>query len=355
MVVSPEGTTPCPIGVNCKTRPGIFTMPVVYAYNATIEQQVTNKIAVSAGYVGNQGRHGPLGTSQAFNANEPILIPGVSNSDQNVGRPFFAKYGWTQNIDNYCNCANNRYDSLQALFKINAWSGYTVQGNFTYQISQGDGFGSDQSYTFLYDRPLGWGYGDNIPHRQFTLAQNYDIPFGRGRKFGSNVNRFVDFALGGWNIAGITTYYSGIPFNPSLGGTHTAPVGPNDRPDKGSGDPYKGAQGNRNQWFLGTTIQAIEAGNGGAWALPATNTFGNYPINQLYGPLFINQDISLSKAFALTERWRFTLRGDASNAFNHANLSTPNTNILDPNAGQITALVGTYQMRRLQFSGTINF
>jgi outer membrane receptor protein involved in Fe transport len=355
VVVSPEGTTPCPIGVDCKTRPGIFTMPVVYAYNATVEQQVTNKIAVSVGYVGNQGRHGPLGTSQSFNANEPILIPGVSNSNQNLGRPFFAKYGWTQNIDNYCNCANNRYDSLQALVKINAWSGYTVQGNFTYQISQGDGFGSDQSYTFLYDRPLGWGYGDNIPHRQFTLAQNYDIPFGRGRRFGSNVNRFVDFTLGGWNIAGITTYYSGIPFNPSLGSTHTAPVGPNDRPNKGSGDPYKGAQGNRNQWFLGTTVEAIEAGNGGAWALPATNTFGNYPINQLYGPLFINQDISLSKSFAVTERWRFTLRGDASNAFNHANLGSPNNNILDPKAGQITSLVGTYQMRRLQFSGTINF
>jgi hypothetical protein len=126
-------------------------------------------------------------------------------------------------------------------------------------------------------------------------------------------------------------------------------VGPNDRPNKGTGDPYQGALGNRDQWFVG--------GLGGAFTLPATNTFGNYPLNQLYGPHFISQDVSLMKAFSLTERFKFTLRGDATNAFNHTNLGSPNNNILDPKAGQITttAFGGAYQMRRLQFSGTINF
>jgi hypothetical protein len=349
VTVSPEGTFPLPNGINGKARPITFTMPVVYAYNLTVEQQVTNKLSVSAGYVGNQGRHGPLGTSQSFNVNEPLLIPGVSDVNQNIGRPYFQKYGWTQNIDYYCNCANSRYDSLQVIFKVNAAAGYTLQGNYTYQIAQGDGYGSDQSYTFLYDRPLGYGYADNIPHQQVTLAQNYDIPFGRGRKFGANTNRFIDLALGGWNISGITTYYSGVPFEPTLGNTHTAVVGPNDRPNKGTGDPYQGALGNRDQWFVG--------GLGGAFTLPATNTFGNYPLNQLYGPHFISQDVSLMKAFSLTERFKFTLRGDATNAFNHTNLGSPNNNILDPKAGQITttAFGGAYQMRRLQFSGTINF
>ena len=347
--VSREGRFPCPVGVNCKTRPGLFTMPVIYAYNATVEQQLTNKISVSAGYVGNSGRHTPLGTSQSFNVNEPFFIPG--NTNLNLARPYYAKYGWTQNIDYYCNCANNRYDSLQTIVKVNAWSGYTVQGNYTYQIAQGDGNGSDQSYTFLYDRPLGYGNKDNIPHQQFTAAQNYDIPFGRGRKYGAQLNRAIDFALGGWNISGITTFYSGIPFNPTIGsypaGYARPNAGPNDRPDKGGADPYAGAKGNRDQWFVG--------GLGGAFKLPAPNTFGNYPINQLYGPHFINQDLSLAKSFAFTERYKFTLRADATNAFNHANLGTPNNNITDPHAGQITSLVGQYQMRRLQFSGSINF
>jgi hypothetical protein len=342
------GSFPLPNGIDGKARPSLFVMPVTYTYNFTVEQQLTRKFSVSAGYVGNQTRHGPLGTSQNFNLNEPILLPGISETNQNVGRPYYAKYGWTQNIDYYCNCANARYDSLQAIFKVNNAAGYSLQGNYTYQITQGDGYGSDQSYTFLYNRSLGWGYADNIPHNQLVITQNYEIPFGRGRKFGSSSNRFVDAVLGGWNLSGITSYYSGIPFNPSLS-TTTAPVGPNDRPNKGTVSPYTGAQGNRNQWYVG--------GLGGAFLPVATDTFGNYPINQLYGPHFINQDVSLAKQFSLTERFKFTLRGDATNAFNHTNLGQPNTSILDTNAGQITntAFGGSYLMRRLQFSGTVNW
>lgn len=98
-------------------------------------------------------------------------------------------------------------------------------------------------------------------------------------------------------------------------------------------------------------------GLGGAFLLPAQGSFGNYPINQLYGPHFINQDMSLMKSFAVTERFRFTLRGDATNAFNHTNLGAPNNNITSPQAGQITttAFGGAYQLRRLQFSGTLNW
>jgi hypothetical protein len=351
-----NGSVPCPVGVNCKARPALFVMPVTYAYNFTVEQQLTPKVAVSAGYVGNQTRHGPLGTSQSFNLNEPMLIPGVSGTNQNLGRPFFGRYGWTQNIDYYCNCANARYDSLQVMFKVNAAAGYTLQGNYTYQLAQGDGYGSDNSYTFLYNRRLGWGNADSIPTKQFILAQNYEIPFGRGRKYGANANRFVDLILGGWNLAGITTYYSGIPFNPNMGSTHPAPVGPNDRPNIGPGDPFEGALGDRRQWFVGTDAATLAAGTG-AFGLPANDTFGNYPINVLYGPHFINQDVSLSKSFAFTERFRFTLRADATNAFNHTNLGQPNANILDNNAGQITntAFGGSYLMRRMQFSGRLTW
>jgi hypothetical protein len=78
-------------------------------------------------------------------------------------------------------------------------------------------------------------------------------------------------------------------------------------------------------------------------------------VNSLYGPRFINQDLSLSKVFSVTEKTKFTLRTDASNAFNHTNLGLPNANITDPFAGQITGLASNYNMRRLQFSGEIDF
>ncbi len=347
-----NGQFPLPNGVSPRVRPAEMTLPLVMAWNATIEQQVSHKVAVSAAYVGNQGRHGLLASGPSFDANTPLFIPGAANI--NDERPFYdwlKPYGWTQSINYYCNCANNGYNSFQTTFKVQQLAGYTMQGSFTYQVAQGDGYGDQNAYTFLYDRSLGWGNEDYIAHRQFVLSQNFDIPFGRGRRFGANLNKFVDYALGGWRISGITTYYSGLPFSPTIGsfpaGYSRPNVGPNDRPDLGSGSPYAGAQGNRNQWFAG--------GLGSTFLLPGASTFGNYPVNSLYGPRFINQDVSLAKSFNVTERVRFTLRTDASNAFNHTNLGLPNVNVTDPFAGQITGLAAGYSMRRLQFSGRIDF
>jgi hypothetical protein len=347
-----NGQFPLPNGVTPRVRPATMTLPLVMAWNATIEQQVTNKIAVAAAYVGNQGRHGLLASGPTFDENLPLFVPGAPSL--NAERPYYGwrqPFGWTQSINYYCNCANNEYNSFQATFKVQNLSGYTMQGSFTYQSAKGDGYGNNGNYAFLYDRALGWGNEDYISQRQFVLSQTYDIPFGKGKRFGANVNRFVDYALGGWHISGITTYYSGLPFNPQIGTFPTGYArpnsGPSNTPDIGTGDPYAGAQGNRNQWFVG--------GLGSAFLLPAQNVFGNYAPNTLWGPRFINQDLSLYKTFALTERFHFTLRTDASNSFNHTNLGLPNSNVTDPFAGQITGLANGSQMRRLQFSGRIDF
>jgi hypothetical protein len=225
--------------------------------------------------------------------------------------------------------------------------GYTLNGSYTYQSAQGDGYGSANSYTFLYNRPLGHANEDYIAHDQFTLAQNFDLPFGRSRKFGSNWNRYVDFAVGGWNISGITTIYNGLPFSPTFTAYTRPGVGPNDRPDQGSKSPYDGAQGNRDQWFVG--------GLGALSSLrPRIPSGTSLRIRSMARGSSI-RDISLAKSFPITERIRFTLRGDATNSFNHANLGSPNTNIADPAAGRITGLASQYTRRRLQFSGRIDF
>ena len=348
VTVGSNGTFPLPANVNPKFRPATQTLPTTYQYNAAIQHQLTNKIAVTGAYVGNSNRHGFIGTGQSIDPNEPIFVPGVSNTD--LDRPYNAKFGWTNSLSYYCNCSNEHYNSFQGTVKVNAWQGWTLQGSYTYQRQWGDGWGYDSNYYFLYDRAAGQGYSNTLPRQQWTFAQVYDVPFGRGRKYGSSVNRFVDFGLGGWTLSGITTYYSGFPFSPSLDnyGTGAQPnVGPNNRPNKGSGDPYSGAQGNRNQWFVG--------GVGGAFLFPASNTFGNYPINTLFGPHFIQQDLTLAKTFKITERIGFQLRTDARNVFNHTNLGTPNGDVQSPSAGQITGLAGGAFMRQLQFSGTVSF
>ncbi|MDQ2843801.1 MAG: TonB-dependent receptor [Acidobacteriota bacterium] len=361
--VSPQGTLPCPSGIDCKTRPGTFTMPVVYAYNFTVQRQLTSNIAATAGYVGNQGRHTGAGLGNSFDNNAPLFLPGFQNN-QNVLRPFDGllgpryNYGNTSSIDNYCNCANSRYDSFQGTVTVRGSSGLSLQGNYTYQLAQGDGFGPDASYTFLYDRALGYVDNGEFPRQQWVVASNYDIPFGRGRKFGASSNRLVDAALGGWNISGIFTYYSGRPLYPTLdnyGTTGGQPyTGPNNIPNIGTGSPYPANQ-NRAQWI----VPAATGLTSGPYVAPAPNTFGNYPINSaIFGPHFVNLDASIMKQFSITERVKFTLRMDATNALNHTNLDNPNTDVTSGSAGQITNIAfngASYSMRRLQYSGVFSW
>jgi hypothetical protein len=358
---NPDGTfAPAKTGVYIKTRPGIFTMPVAYAYNLTIQQQLTPKISVSGGYVGNSTRHSSLGTGNDYDENPELFIPGDA-AIQSTLRPFNGlygpryDYGWNEGVDCYCNDANSQYNSFQGIFTVKALAGYTLQGNYTYQVEKGDGYGPASNYTFLYDRPLGYGNSNLVPHQQWVLANTFDVPFGRGRHYGGNTNRFVDFVFGGWQLSGIFTYYSGIPFMPNIG-TYPANsgqpyTGPNAVPNVGSGSPYS-SQHNRNQWIVPWT----DNGATGPFLLPAPNTFGNYPVNSLYGPQFVNLDASLMKVFSFTERFKFTLRMDTTNTLNHANLSTPNNDITSPSAGQITNIAfngNGYTMRRVQFSGTL--
>jgi hypothetical protein len=353
------------LGVSAFTRPPIVTLPTVYAYNFTVQQQLGRKISVSGGYVGNSGRHMLLGTDENFNINQQFFIPGASSAVQSSAYPYDGvlgpryNYGWTQGVNDFCNCAVSQYNSFQSIFTVKNMAGYTLQGNYTYQVVQGDGYGGNETYTFLYDRPLGYGNNPNMAHNQVVLAQNYDIPFGRGRKFGANVNRAVDFVLGGWNISGITTFYSGFPFQPSIDnygpGVAVPYTGPNNRPNVGSGSIYPSNQ-SRALWFNGCPIVngAVNCSSG-PYVWPSANTFGNYPINTLIGPKFINQDFSIMKQFAFTERLKFTLRMDSTNFFNHTNLGGPNADVQSGSAGQITstAFGGNYNMRQLQFSGTV--
>jgi Carboxypeptidase regulatory-like domain len=349
--ISPSGQFPLPNNVNARARSTDLRLPRVEAYNLTVERQIASNTSLSVGYVGNTGRHvGPgSGNGFDFDPNAAAFIPGLSNT--NLARPYFLKYGWTQSIIYECMCLNNQYNSLQVQLKRQFSGGYAVQASYTWQDPEGQ---QSDSYSINYNRKLGYGRQEFLPDHELIIAQNYDVPFGRGRKYGGNMNRFFDYAVGGWGISGSTTFYSGLPFTPQINaypaGTIRPYTGPNNRPDQGSGSPYASDQ-NRDHWLNvgpGDTLSS-------AFVIPANNTFGNYGYNRLRGPIFINQDLSLFKSFAITERLRWQLRGEAYNVFNHANLGLPNTNVNGSNAGVITAIAVGSTMRRLQFAARLDF
>jgi len=345
ITISPNGTFPLPVGISPKFRPATVTLPQLYQYNASIQRQVTSRVSATAAYVGNSNRHGFLGTGNETNPNEAMFVPGSSPVN-----PYASLIGNT-NLGYYCDCANEQYNSFQGTVNIKAWAGWTLQGNYTYQKQYGPGWAYDSNYYFIYNRAAGYGYSNTLPRQQITLAQNYDIPIGKGRKYMGSMNRVADAVIGGWNISGITTFYSGFPFSPQFANSYPGQpnAGPNNRPTQGTGFVYDNSRG---KWFSGCPAQTCTSG---AFLYPAANTFGNYPINTLFGPRFIQQDLSMAKTFKLTEKLGFSLRADASNVFNHTNLGLPNNNVDQAGVGQITGIAAGAVMRRMQFSGTLRF
>jgi len=349
-VVPNSGQFLLPVGITGRARPLDVRLPRVEAYNLTVERQIADKTSISVGYVGNVGRHVGRGSGDGFaqNVNSPAFVPGVANQD--VRRPYFAPYGWTQDITLYCMCATNYYNSLQVQLKRSFSRGYSVQLSYTWQDAVGD---AADDYMFNYNRTLGRGRETSIPDHGLTIAQTFAIPVGKGRKFGNDMNRAVEAVIGGWDLTGITTLYSGLPFTPTIGNAGTAirpDVGPGSRPDIGSGNPYATDQ-NRDHWLNSAPGSALTS----AFVLPANNVYGNFGYNTLRGPIFINQDLSVAKNFRLTERLKWQVRGEFYNLFNHTNLALPNTNVNGNNAGQITAIAFGSTMRRMQFAMRLDF
>ncbi len=341
-----NGRFPCPVGVNCKARPTPLRLPRVEAYNVTVQRQLTGSLSLEVGYVGNVGRHAFNGDGPNFNVNAPAFIKGLT--DQNLAKPFYQKFGWTQNIDYYCNCATTKYDSMQVRLEKRFAHGYGLIGNYT--LARGIQDAGD-SYSFLYNRKLERGVNGFDRKHIVTVAQNFDVPIGRGRAFGNNWGRAADAVLGGWSLNGVTTWMSGLPFWPSFDGGNRPYTGPAGIVDKGTGDPY--AHGGRNQWIV--------KGLGGPFLAPPDYTFGNYPYNGLRGPFFFQQDLSLFKTFKPSERVAIEIRAEAFNVFNHTNLGMPNGDVTSTEAGKITGLAysggdtSSGAMRTMQFGFHLKF
>ena len=341
----PNGRFPLPDGVSGKARPLNLRMPRVMAHNVTVQHQLLPTLSVEAGYVGNVGRHQFAGDGPAFNVNTPAFVPGVP--DDNLRRPFFQQFGWTQGIDFYCNCANSKYNALQIRVEKRYSHGYVLSGNYTYGVAKQD---SGDSFAFLFNRPLGYGDKDFLSRHSAIISQNYELPFGRNKRFGAGMNRGLDAFLGGWSLNAISTIYGGLPFTPEFdapSGAIRPNAGPANRPDRGTVSPFDGARRDREQFFVG--------GLGQAFLLPADNTFGNFGINNLRGPRFYQQDLSLAKSIFVAERVNINFRVETFNVWNHANLGLPVRNVTSTDAGRITNLADNSQMRRLQFGLRLGF
>jgi TonB-dependent receptor-like protein len=348
--VPSSGTFPLPNGVFTRALPTTQRPPAVDAYNVIVQRQLTETLAYEIGYVGNHGTHVFAGDGPALDINQATL-KGYPNVPRDQRRPFYNKFGWTQGIDYFCNCATNRYDSLQTRLTKRFSHGYSAQANYTLQrvrTHDAQYFETDlPEHQGQYDSSLNYGPPDWDRVHNFSTSVVAELPIGQGRKYGSSVSKLTDAFIGGWQFNTNVIIQSGLPFNVSYReASADRDTGPN-RPDL-IGDP-DGPQ-TRAQWFNAAPIGASNS----AFGRPAKGTFGNLPRNALRGPGYWRADASLFKHFMIGTG-DFEIRFELVNALNHVNLGNPDSEVGVPgnpntNAGRInsTAFGNADPQRQLQ-------
>jgi hypothetical protein len=229
------------------------------------------------------------------------------------------------------NLGHSRYDGLLVSLQKRFSQGLQFDFNYTYSFSKDNNssVGNTVIGALVYDLTnpdIGYGPSDFDIRHLINANFIYELPFGRGKWLGGSANSFVNSLIGGWQVSGIYTYRSGLPFSV---GTNSFPLSFTlETPAVLVGDPNV-LRGNINTTganinFFGDTAAAASAL--GAFSPVQNGKTGSR--NVLRGPSFWNVDLSLAKNFKLPwEGQRIQLRMDAFNALNHNVFANPGVSL----------------------------
>jgi hypothetical protein len=228
----------------------------------------------------------------------------------------------------YNNVASSNYNSLQVTLARRMTAGLTLNLNYTFSKTLTDAQGGRTEYFWAQEKTLGEANQKHVFNGVFV----YELPFRYA------ANRGVNALVSGWRLSGITRVRSGLPYGtiaancnvPFAGACHadfnpafTGSVRING--DWGSGD------------LLGARPRFLEPT---AFRNPDAFTYGNTPRTGAFGltnPAFWNQDISVMRQFAITERVKLNFQADAFNMFNTVIFNGPaSLNINNANFGRVT-------------------
>jgi hypothetical protein len=387
-----------------------FKPAMIDQWNLTLQQQLSNSLTFQIGYVGQRGAHLlnfediaqsiPLDASgKVAGAGDPIVsvAPGPYLGGGAAGSLYLAdnvNFGGKETLagTNMSN-SDQKYNALQAVLQKRFASGLEGQVAYTWSKCMsnspgyfGTGWGSNNAtssggqpgWENIYNPRLDWGpcYYDQT--HIVTSYVTYQLPFGRGKQFGHDMNPALNAVVGNWEIGAIVTLHTGnaLTLN-NFGGwsgaggnaDNTNGIGPQTLADlpNCNGTPRLLKQHvNANstpgsptpgyiQWIDPSNVSAAEAPTGDV------GIFGTCSVGDVRGPGYANVDLSLHKEFPITETKRLELRFEGLNAFNHpvwTFLGGPADGSFDPsgscgagcnnsNFGRIT---GSQGARELQFA-----
>lgn len=357
----PNGRPILPNGVTAFILPKRLRMPTTDSWNLTLQQQTVGGIALEAAYVGTKGTHVFAGFGGDYDFNQATLQGFIGANGQttstNSRRPFFNKFGWSQNFRYYGSDASNNYHSMQLKAEKRFSGSYSLLTHYVWSRA----FNYTNTY-FNIDAREAYGPNDNNRSHVFTLASVWELPFGKDRKFLTSLNKAADAVLGGWQFNVIYSLQSGLPYTPSYRDCNADRDTGWCRPDL-VGD-WRPSNPDRNQWFVTTPLAANGqvtplTTNGqtlGPWRRPQRGTFGNIGRNRMVGPKFQQFDASLQKTFSITERFKAQFRAEMFNVPNYVNLANPNACVDCPGtAGRITNIFQLATMRQMQFGLRLSY
>ena len=314
-------------------------------WNLNLQYQLANNWMVQLGYFGTRGTHlvnkvdanyveslapGNINQRRRFKSILiPLTVPGAAGLASGIVVSPLGAITRTEYT------GNSIFHSMQAKVEHRFSQEFTVMGSWIWSRSIGDIIGDNgpgQSPGSGFQNPANLraerGLLDTHLGQRFVLSGIWDLPFGRGRQFGSNLNPVLNAVLGGWSFGGILTLTAGRPFNVTVSG-NPANSGGTNRADV-VGDPYAVPGGpSVNQFF-----------NVAAFRANRQFTYGNLGRNALLGPGFTNLDCSLEKQATLfstgDQPWNLQFRWEFFNVFNHTNFGFPGGTLGTPTFGQLT-------------------
>jgi hypothetical protein len=344
-------------------------------WNLVLQRELARNLVIDVGYVGSRAVRLPIQTANlnqlppAFldfartNFNQPGTCPTASNPQaacasvsqfftQPVSNPFFGiitnpnsslrlatvqraqllkpfpQYNTVSLFRPHWGMSN--YHALQVNLQKRFSDGLSATANYTWSrlldtggVGNGAAFLDATAIEDIYDFAGEYSLSTlDVPHR-FVAAWSYELPVGRGKRFGKGWGGFVNALLGGWQTSGSWTWQSGTPF--PIVATNTLPIGAaTRRPDRLPGNASLGKQARDN------------ARRGGSWfdtnlfAVPADFTLGNAArtYTDVRRDTYKNVNLSFLKNWFWAEgRQKLQLRAEFLNVFNLVVFGTPGNNV----------------------------
>ena len=323
-------------------------------FNFAIERELDKATSVTAAYVGQRGTH--LVIPHEGNNPLPGVGPYSTWAPINDRRPLAKVLPNVGNIALTESSGTSWYNALQVSGRRRMTGGLEMLFQYTYSKTNTDGLGyygcggvsAEGAYwQDAYNRRGNYGPACFDVRHNFTTAGVYNVPFGKGQKFGSSSNKAVDAILGGWNLNYNLAKRGGFPVTIWAGTQNT----------NSGRSPRNNARANRyatlaepsvrtvDRWFgdVGTSFCAAGVNNGTcAYGIPALGEFGSAGVGTERAPGFFNLDTSVGKRFNITERHRVEFRAEMFNLLNFVSFGNPGRDITAPASfgtigGQINA------------------